>query len=208
MTSSGNSPLEPPGRVQGRVRWRRFALMFVPALGVAGALVGLTASGALASSISVSGTPFTVTANQLDGSGFAQYGAGLTPAGHTATPVAVSVIHSGTLSNLCQSVSVGPVSLLLRAGTGATPVSASNLVVAADHLSGDATFKNIVIGQNAGTLNVPSGTYPPPTSGGFGESASHVTINNLVQHTWLTTAGTFTLPGLSLGFTTASSPCP
>jgi hypothetical protein len=25
-------------------------------------------------------------------------------------------------------------------------------------------------------------------------------IDNLVQHTWLTTAGTFTLPDLSLGF--------
>ena len=27
-----------------------------------------------------------------------------------------------------------------------------------------------------------------------------VTIDNLVQHTWYTTAGTFTLPNLSLGF--------
>jgi hypothetical protein len=182
--------------------------MLVPALGAAGALIGLTAGGVLASSISVSGTAFTVTADQLDGSNFAQYGALMSPAGRGPTPVAVSVIQDGTLSNLCQAVSVGPVSLLLRAGRGGTPVSASDLVVAADHLSGEATFSNIQIGQDAGTLNVPSGTYPAPTAGGFGESASHVTIGNLVQHTWLTTAGTFKLPGLSLGFTTASSPCP
>ena len=32
------------------------------------------------------------------------------------------------------------------------------------------------------------------------KKASSVTIDNLVQYTWLTTAGTFTLPGLTLGF--------
>lgn len=208
MAPSGSNAPDSPARPQGRVRWRRFALMLVPALGVAGSLIGLTASGALASSISVSGTAFTVTADKLDGGPFAQYGALIQPYHQGPTPVAVSVIGNGTLANLCQAVSVGPVSLLLRAGTGATPVSASNLVVAADRLSGNATFSNIAIGQNAGTLGVPSGTYPAPAAGGFGEGASHVTITNLKQHTWLTTAGTFTLPGLSLGFTTNPTPCP
>ena len=37
-------------------------------------------------------------------------------------------------------------------------------------------------------------------AGGFGQEAGSVTIDNLVQDTWLTTAGTFTLPGLTLGF--------
>ena len=32
------------------------------------------------------------------------------------------------------------------------------------------------------------------------QQADSITIDNLVQHTWLTTAGTFTLPGLSIGF--------
>jgi len=209
MASSDGNPPDSPVRQQGRVRWRRFAFMLVPALGVAGSLIGLTAAGALSNSISVSGTAFTVTADKLDGGPFEQYGAQISPAGHGPTPVAVSVIGNGTLASLCQAVSVGPVSLVLRAGGSGTPVSASNLVVAADHLSGDATFSHIAIGQDAGSLNVPAGTYPGPTSGGFGESANHVTITNLNQHTWLTTAGTFKLPGLNLGFAPSSSnSCP
>jgi Family of unknown function (DUF6230) len=172
--------------------------MLVPSLGVGGILVGLTASGVLASSISVSGQPFTVTASNLSGSPFAQYGAAL-PTAQGTKPVAVSVIGAGKLTNLCQSVSVGGLTLRLTAGGGNTPVSADNLVVAADSLSGDATFKNITIGQDAGQMGV-SGVTPAPTSGSFGEMADSVSIDNLRQNTFLTTAGTFTLPGLSLSF--------
>ena len=38
-------------RAQGKVKWRRFAIVAVPAVAIAGILVGLTAEGALASSI-------------------------------------------------------------------------------------------------------------------------------------------------------------
>jgi hypothetical protein len=207
MTSSDSSPLEPPGRSQGRVRWRRFALMFVPALGVAGALVGLTAAGALTNAISVSGQSFTVAASSLQGSNFAQYGAPLPTAAGTKM-VAVSVIGDAHLSNLCQAVSIPstPLSLKLTAGGGGTAAHATNMVVAADRLQGDATFHNIVIGQNAGDLGA-NGVTPAPTAGTFGEMADSVTINNLRQNTWLTTAGTFSLPGLNLGFTTDPTPC-
>ena len=62
-----------------------------------------------------------------------------------------------------------------------------NLIVPyADSLSGDATFGNIVIGQDAGTLNEVPGVAGP--SGGFGQQADTVTIDNLRQNTWLTTA--------------------
>ena len=81
----------------------------------------------------------------------------------------------------------------LTAGGGGTPASATNLVVDAnDQTASSAVFNNLSIGQDAGTLGGPAGT--------FGEEADSVTINNLVQHTWYTTAGTFTLPDLSLGF--------
>ena len=60
--------------VRGKVRWRRLALVAVPAFAIAGTMVGLTAEGALASSISVSGQQFTITADQLQGTGFAQFG--------------------------------------------------------------------------------------------------------------------------------------
>jgi hypothetical protein len=41
---------------------------------------------------------------------------------------------------------------------------------------------------------------PNPSAGGFAQAAGHVHITDLHQTAWATTAGTFTLPGLSLGF--------
>ena len=178
---------------RGKVRWRRFAIVAIPAFVVAGTLVGLTAEGALASSISVSGQQFTITADQLAGTGFAQYGGALPSSTGSQTPVIVSSIKNATMTKLCQSVSVLGMTVHLTAGGNGTPVSASNLVVDAnDQTASSAVFTNISIGQDAGTLGGPAGT--------FGEEADQVTINNLVQHTWYTTAGTFTLPNLSLGF--------
>jgi len=183
---------------KGRIQWRRFALILVPAAVITATLVGLTANGAIAASISVSGQEFLVTSTQLNGTGFEQFGSQISgPKG--TQPVVVSAIHSATLSHLCQQVKVGGVTLTLHAGDGSTPVSASNLIVDASGQSGsEAVFHNITIGQDAGSLVQDPGT--SGQSGGFGQEASSVQINNLVQHTWLTTAGTFTLPGLTLGF--------
>jgi hypothetical protein len=183
---------------QGRIKWRRFALILAPAAVVTATLVGLTANGAIAASMSVSGTEFLVTTSQLTGSGFEQFGGQVTgPAG--TKPVVVSAIHSATLSHLCQTVTVGGVTLKLTAGGNGTPVSASNLIVDASGQTGSkAVFHNITIGQDAGSLGTDPGATGP--SGGFGQEADSVVIDNLVQHTWLTTAGTFTLPDLSMSF--------
>lgn len=183
---------------QGRLKWRRFAIISVPALAVAGILVGLTAEGAIASSISVSGEEFLVTSSQLSGTGFEQFGGSVTGSAGTQ-PVIVSAIKNASLANLCQSVTIGPVTMRLTAGGGGNPVTADNLIVDASGQTGNvATFHNITIGQDASTLNEDPGT--TGTAGGFGQQADSMSITNLVQHTWLTTAGTFTLPGLSLGF--------
>jgi hypothetical protein len=183
---------------QGRLKWRRFAIVAVPALAVAGLLVGLTAEGAIASSISVSGQEFLITSTELTGQGFEQFGGSITQASGEQ-PVIISAIHNATLANLCQSVTVGPVTMRLTAGSGSTPVSAENLIVDASGQTGSlATFHNITIGQDASTLDEDPGA--TGTAGGFGQEADSMSIANLVQHTWLTTAGTFTLPGLSLGF--------
>ncbi len=178
---------------RGKVSWRRFAIVAIPAIAVAGVLVGLTAEGALASSVSVSGQEFTITADQMAGTGYAQFGGALPNSSGGQTPVIVSSIKNATMTKLCQSVSVFGMTVRLTAGGNGTPVSASNLVVDAnDQTASSAVFTNISIGQDAGTLGGPAGT--------FGEEADQVTIDNLVQHTWYTTAGTFTLPNLSLGF--------
>ena len=178
---------------RGKVNWRRFAVVAIPAIAVAGTLVGLTAEGALASSISVSGQEFTITADQLTGSGFAQFGNELPNSKGGSTPVIVSSMKTATMTSLCQSVTVLGMTIHLTAGGGGSPVSASDLIVDAnDQTAGSAVFTNLSIGQDAGTLGGPAGT--------FGEEAGQVTIDKLVQHTWYTTAGTFTLPNLNLGF--------
>jgi hypothetical protein len=186
-------------RTAGKVRWRRFAIAAVPAIAVAGTLVGLTAQGAIASSISVSGKAFTITASQLSGTGFEQFGGVVTDSSGTQHPVMVSAIQNANLTNLCQSVSVFGITLRLTAGDAGTPANAQNLIVDADTQTGSsATFTNITIGQDAGTLTEDPGVTGPATT--FGEQADGVTIDNLRQDTWLTTAGTFTLPDLNLGF--------
>lgn len=60
--------------VTGRVSWRKFAVLSVPALAGTAALGIALANGALAASFAVSGQQFKVSADSLKGDGFAQYG--------------------------------------------------------------------------------------------------------------------------------------
>jgi hypothetical protein len=185
----------------GRVRWRRFALILMPALAVAIILVVLTAQSVLAVSFAISGVPFTVTASQLNGQGFEQFGV----YDHSITRgnffLASSVIRTATLSHLCLSVKLGPAILKITAGNG-TDVSGSDLVIDADRMSGNASFTKMNIGQDASTLTQVPGITGP--AGAFALASQTVAISNLRTHAYATTAGTFTLPGLDLRF---GSPC-
>jgi hypothetical protein len=186
-----------PGRV-GRVRWSRFVITLIPVVALAVMLVLLSTQAVLAVSLSISGEAFTVTAGRLVGQGFEQFPV----VDHSATKKHISLeataIRSAQISNLCQSIRVGGLIMVIKAGGGSTPVSATNLVVDADSFSGNASFTHLTQGEDAGTLNqVPSIRGP---SGAFSLSASSVTITNLRQHAFATTAGTFTLPGFSLHF--------
>ena len=198
----------------GRTRWKRFGLAFAPAVAAGAALAIMVANGALAVSFAVSGSQFKVSASSLDGDGFSQFGSIDHGTGPTAFhPVVVNVIDDNAeLRDLCQSVVVpipGPLQGLLgaqriikiTAGQGNTPVTADNLVVDMTQLdASSAAFNAIKIGQDASTLGVNPLVEPDPTAGGFAQAADHVHIVNLQQTAWATTAGTFTLPGLSLGF--------
>ncbi len=194
---------------QGRVRLKRFAALMIPATLAGGALVALTAQGVLAAQFSISGIAFTVTADHLHGDGFEQWGAidntapnspNLTDTGGQVT-VVVSAIHHATLSNFCQSVNLGAINLVLRAGRGSTPVTGTDLVVDSDSLSGDATFNTLEVGNDATTLNdVPGIAAPPELLGDFGQQAKTVDIDHLNQDNYATTAGSFSLPGLSMSF--------
>ena len=196
------APLDGPG-----VRWKRFAGM----LGITGALaagmVFLTAQGVLASAFSISGMPFTVTADRLYGDGFEQFATidnmidDSPNAGDTGGQVVVivSAIDTAELTNLCQSVSLGGKFLRITAGDGDKKVTAKTLVVDSDQITGDASFDTIDIGQDASTL-----TRTPKVTGGegvFGQQAKSVEILHLRQNNYATTAAVFKLPHLRMSFT-------
>jgi hypothetical protein len=198
------STFSPAGPVQGRVRWRRFAAIFIPAFLAITVVLFLAAQGVIGVSFAISGTPFTVKASSISGTGFEQWGAVDQDLSGNPHPVFVSSFNSANLSNLCQGVSTGlpspfPAFLLIKAGGGGTPASASNLVVDAQSLTADsATFNNINIGQDPNSFTSPKPVGLP--NGTFGQAASSVDITNANQTALATTAGTFTLPGLSIGF--------
>jgi len=202
--------------VQGRTRWRRFVAVALPAAVAAGAIVVGMANGAIAASFAVSGSTFKVSASKLEGTGFVQYGGiasekganpqnPLDPKNHL---VAVSGIKDATLTDLCQSVVIPglPVSMVIKAGSGGTPAHATDLLIDMTQLTGNATFTNIHIGQDASTLDA-AGPNAHGLAGGFGQQADSVVITNLHQIAWSTSAGTFALNGLDLHVSMTKEEC-
>jgi hypothetical protein len=62
-----------------------------------------------------------VTTSRLNATGFEQFGGFVQQAGKGGShPVAVTALRSATLANLCQSVSVGGVTMRIKAGGGGT----------------------------------------------------------------------------------------
>ena len=209
---SGSTPEVPevpeaatgPAR-RGQVRLRRAAVMAVPAALIAATLAVLTAEGALGVQFAISGMPFTVTATSLDGTGFEQFGdldnmiKDSPNEGDTGGQVLIvtSAIKNATLDHLCQSVDLGGINLVIRAGEGKDKVTASDLTTDSTELSGNAAFNGIEIGNDASTLNKAG---VKGKAGVFSQQADIVHIDDLRQTNYATTAGVFKLPGLKLGF--------
>ena len=210
-------------QVRGGTRWKRFAVVMVPSVAATAAIGVALAQGALAASFSVSGQSFKVTADQLEGQGFSQYGAldqGYTLDGHQAAhPVAVSAFKSADITNMCQSVVtpniplLGSVSLILKAGGSGTPVHADNLYIDVDELNADAEFHNIDIGVAAKDASKGPGMKQGEVDKGlanpygFAQQAESATLKNVKQTAWATTAGTFKLSGLKMSLSTGTKEC-
>ncbi|MDL9979931.1 DUF6230 family protein [Microbacterium sp. ASV49] len=184
-----------------RSRGGRVALAAVPATLAVSALMTGVAYGAVPVSFAVSGTPFKISASHLHGEGFSQYSGVAQEKGGAVHPVAIANIASASLANLCQSVvadtPLGKLGLLINAGGGGNPATASDLQIGMTDLQGDATFKNIRIGVDASSVI----TSAKGTAGDFAQDATSMDIDNLKQTAWSTTAGTFTLTGMHLQLT-------
>jgi hypothetical protein len=194
--------------VSGRLSWRRYALILTPAVALTGLIVVLTGQGALAASFAVSGTPFTLTAKSLDGTGFVSYTSVNKGADGTNHPVTPAGFATAELVNLCQSVvspsPFGNVTMKLTAGDAGTPVKATNLVADFDQLSGDITFTEYASGVDAAKL---SGGPVTGDSGQWGQQAKAIHIDNLKQHNFATTAATFVLSGLKINVAFGTDEC-
>ncbi|MDI1462883.1 DUF6230 family protein [Catellatospora sp. KI3] len=207
MPAESHRSEKPDHPEHGRTHWRRFAGAIALTGTAAATLVVLTAQGVLAAQFSVSGMPFVVTADSLQGEGFEQFATldtmvpGSPNEGDTGGQLVliVSAVREARLTNLCQAISLGGMNLKLTAGDAGTPVTARNLVVDSDAISGNASFDDISIGQDASTLD-----QVPGVTGGIGvlgQQARTVVINDLRQNNYATTAVAFKLPNLHMSFT-------
>ncbi|MBS1906065.1 MAG: cholesterol esterase [Actinobacteria bacterium] len=185
----------------------RIALVAIPAGVVAAALMGGVAQGAVPVSFAVSGSQFQISASQLEGTGFSQYAGLAKDTQGTEHTVAIANIKSATLADLCQSVvsdtPLGKVGVLIKAGGGGNPASASDLQIGMTGLKGDASFGAIRIGVDASTVN----TDAKGSAGDFAQDADTVSIKNLQQTAWSTQASVFTLTGMTLELTDGSKGC-
>jgi len=184
-----------------RSRSGRVALAAVPVAVVASMLMGGVAQGAVPVSFAVSGSQFQISASRLDGTGFSQYGGVTQDTAGGEHAVAIANIKSATLADLCQSVitetPLGTVGVLIKAGGGGAPASASDLQLGMTGLRGDSSFGNIRIGVDASTVN----TEAKGSAGDFAQDADTVTITNLQQTAWSTQASVFNLTGMTLELT-------
>jgi hypothetical protein len=185
----------------------RIVLTAVPVAVVATVLMAGVANGAVPVSFSVSGSQFQISASSLDGTGFSQY-AGVAPdTTGTQHQVAIANIKSAALADLCQSVvtdtPLGKVGMLITAGGGGHPASATDLQIGMTDLKGDSTFHNIRIGVDASTVS----TGAKGSAGDFAQDADSITITDLQQTAWSTQASVFTLTGMHVQVTDGTKGC-
>lgn len=183
----------------GRVRWRRFAAALVPAIALTGVLLALTAQGAMATSFSVAGQPFRATASSVAGSGFVNYGESLPTRNGAQHFVAVNALRTASIRDFCMQAQVGPVTMVMKAGYGATPVAGTDMAFIVKDFTGDGAMHNVVMGQDAGSLSAVPGYQGTP--GTFGMQADSVTLNGPAMRARELAAGTITMPGFNMAIT-------
>lgn len=194
--------------VKGGTRWRKFAILLVPSLLLGIGMLVMTANGSMAASFAVSATSFKITADKMEGEGFAQYGSIALDGKDGEHPVAPAGIEVAKIYNLCQSAvyetPLGTYTIRISAGTD-EPVEANNLILDTDDLTGDAVFENIEIGRDASTLDQVTGHQGE--KGAFGQQSDTISITNVKGRNWAVNAGTFKLHNLDLSIKAGKDEC-
>ncbi|MDH2426858.1 DUF6230 family protein [Sphaerisporangium sp. TRM90804] len=196
-------------REQGRVRWKRFTMIFLPALAVALLLVGAVVQGAIGAAFAVSGEKFQLAAGELRGRVFTDFRSVVKTADGRLVPVLVTSIRHASITDLCQSVvldlPVGTVTFRLTAADEGEPAIARDLVVDAVYQNGDTTYTDLEVGRDAQTLDIPPAAVAQ--LGRFGTQAETVVVRDLKQIVLAQTAARFHLPNLTATIHTGVNTC-
>ncbi|CAM5580412.1 cholesterol esterase [Streptomyces spiroverticillatus] len=184
-------------------------MVAVPAVLAVGAMAAMMGQGALAASFAVSGTSFQVSSGKLTSSGLSSYVQTDRSVDGKGHPVALLGIGDARLSDICQSARVktpvGTVVFKLTAGGDAGEVTASNLIIDGEDLTGDARFGTAQIGRDASTLDAVQGVKGEP--GKFGLQAGNIEVVGVRSHAWSATGGNFRLKGLKLDVSLDGKQC-
>ncbi|WP_248962045.1 DUF6230 family protein [Sphaerisporangium perillae] len=196
-------------REQGRVRWKRFALLFVPATVVATLLVGAAVQGAIGASFVVAGTPIKISASLIKALGVVEFGSTVEMKNGKVIPVYVVGARRVETFDLCQSVKfptpLGPVTLKTTAGDQGEPVTSEHQVTKALMIAGDTTYTDLEVGRDASTLDTVPGITGPP--GTFGQQSTTVVTRNSRQILLALSAAKITLPDSRLRVLVGDHPC-
>jgi len=185
----------------------RIMIAAIPVAVAATVVLGGVAQGAVPVSFAISGSQFKISASALDGTGFSQYAGVTNDSKGGAHQVAIANIANATLTNMCQSVvsdtPLGKVGVKITAGGDGKPVVAQGLQIGMTDLKGDAKFTNIRIGVDASTVN----TSVKGAAGDFAQDSDGITISDLKQISWTTTAAVFELNGMHVALTNGDDEC-
>ncbi|MFI7617627.1 DUF6230 family protein [Nonomuraea terrae] len=194
---------------QGRVRWRRFALVFAPVAVMTSLLIGATAQGVIGATFVVSGDTFKIYSGELRGQGFALAGDVVRDKKGRLIPVIATGVRKAVISDLCQSVlaktPVGTVTIRITGGQHGNKVTVENLVIDVAAAQSAATLRDIELGRDASTLDEVPGVRGP--AGSFGGQGRSLTLSDVRLSAWAVTAATFSLPDLGLKMVRGAHEC-
>ncbi|AQZ71069.1 hypothetical protein BKM31_42330 [[Actinomadura] parvosata subsp. kistnae] len=194
---------------QGRVRWKRFAVILAPVAVVTSVVVGATAQGVIGATFVVAGSAFKLSVGELRGQGFAMTGGVVENRAGRSIPVIATGVRRAVVTDLCQSVLVrtpfGPVTMRLTGGRGGNVVTIDDLVLDVETGRTGADLRALELGRDAATLDEVPGLRGP--AGAFGSQASAVTLRDLRLSPRAATAATFRLPDLGLDVVRGEREC-
>ncbi|WP_214415288.1 DUF6230 family protein [Sphaerisporangium fuscum] len=187
---------------QGRVRWKRFTLIFLPSAAVASAMLYASVENAIATSLVVSGETLKVSADEVRLWGVSQFDLTLKTKEGEPIPVHVIAAQRSESFNVCQSYIVhtpfGTATFKTFLGTPDRPVIARNQAAYARRVDngGGPHVKNQRFGVDASTAETVPGLAGLP--GNPGELDDMLVVRNTRQQLVLTTAEDLDVPTSTL----------